>query len=130
MATYDGNGRQIPDPRPVEVPVGFQRPPTLQEEIRRFIRVEMSQRAQSQELESFEEADDFEIDDEVEEFTSAYEVMELRPEAGDVDASNLPAPNGAGSKARAPARSDTPGQKEDEMSGSDKGREGGTLSKS
>lgn len=86
MAVFDERGRQVPDPRPVEVPLSFQRPPSLQEEIKRFVRLELSKRAASQELESFDEADDFDVDDEDPLPVSAYEVREMVPEPGDDDA--------------------------------------------
>lgn len=63
MATFDELGRQVPDPRPVEVPVGLKRPLTLQEEIKRFVRSELSTRAAAEGVETFEEADDFELDE-------------------------------------------------------------------
>jgi hypothetical protein len=92
MAVFDAQGRQIPDPRPVEVPSGIGRPLSLQDEIRRFVRIEMSRKAVSNELESFEEADDFVVDDDDDDFVSAYEVKEMVPEIGDVDASPPPNP--------------------------------------
>lgn len=86
MAVFDEFGRQIPDPRPVEVPIAFQRPLSLQDEIKRFVRLELSKRAAAQELESFEEADDFDVDDEDPLPVTPYEVREMSPEAGDDDA--------------------------------------------
>lgn len=105
MAQFDNLGRQIPDPRPVEVPLGYTRPPSLQEEIKRFVRNELSLRAREQGVETFEEADDFDIPEEEDEFVSEYEVQEMAVEAIDVDADPPPAPKGAGSKEPAPATS-------------------------
>lgn len=70
---------EFPDPTPVEMPLGFRRPPTLQEEIQRIVRIQMSQQAQEHGFESFEEADDFEVDDDPDPL-SAYEVLEMAPE--------------------------------------------------
>lgn len=58
------DGSEVLDPRPVELPVGFERPETIQEMIRRLvtdpaIRAEL----EASEAESFDEADDLEIDD-------------------------------------------------------------------
>lgn len=61
------------DSRPVEMPIGFNRPPTLQEQIRRLIRTEMSMQAASQGQESWEEADDFNVGDDYDP-TSPYEL--------------------------------------------------------
>lgn len=90
MARYDEEGRfEIPDPRPVAVPAGMRRPLTIQEEIKRAIRAEMSQVAADQGFETFEEADDFEVDEDPE-LSSPYELVEAAPEwpggVKDVDA--------------------------------------------
>lgn len=57
-------GHEVPDPTPVAMPVGFERPPSMIEMIRMHIRRELSEHAQSQGAETFEEAEDFEIEDE------------------------------------------------------------------
>lgn len=64
MAQFDDRGRQVPDPRPVEVPAHFTRPLSIQDEIKRFVRSELAQRAAAEGAETFEEADDFYLDDE------------------------------------------------------------------
>lgn len=79
MHTHDDRGREIPDPRPVEVPLNMKRPLTIQEEIQRFIRVEASLAAQAAEQETFEEADDFDVGDDPE-ITSPYELDDSIPE--------------------------------------------------
>lgn len=71
---------EFPDPTPVEMPLGFSRPPTLQEEIQRIIRIQMSQQAQAEGFESFEEADDFDVDEDPDPL-SPYEVSEMQQEA-------------------------------------------------
>lgn len=105
MATFDSQGRQVPDPRPVEVPAGLGRPLSLHDEIKRFVRMELSRAAQAQALETFEENDDFDVEDEEELPLSDYEVREMAAEPGDRDADPPPAPNGADRKAPAPASS-------------------------
>lgn len=80
MAKYDDQGREIPDNTPVAVPAGWARPPTIEELIRRHIRVEMSRQAADQGMESFEEADDFEVDEDGDPL-SPYEIPEGLPEA-------------------------------------------------
>jgi len=59
----DEKGWEVPDPTPLARAVRFQRPPTLQEQIRAMIRTHLSSQAQSQGLETWEEANDFEVGD-------------------------------------------------------------------
>lgn len=56
-------GREYLDDTPVEWPVGVQVPESLDQKIARMIRVGVSQYAQAQGAESFEEADDFDVED-------------------------------------------------------------------
>lgn len=96
--------REYPDPTPVEVPLGFRRPPTLQEEIQRLIRVQMSQQARDTGLETFEEANDFEVDEDPDPL-SQYEVVEMAPEpptAQEVDEA-APAPKASMGDSSPPA---------------------------
>jgi hypothetical protein len=79
MAKYDKQGREIPDPNPIELPGGFNRPPTLQEQIKRFIRAELSRQAADDGDETFEEADDFDVDEDPDPL-SGYEIPEAVPE--------------------------------------------------
>lgn len=90
MARYE-NGRQVPDPRPVEVPTGLRVGPTLQEEIKRYVRAELSRRAMDNGRESFEEANDFDVDDDLGDLVddTQYTVRDLIPE-GPKDASEAP----------------------------------------
>lgn len=73
---YDEFGREIPDQTPVEIPIGFKRPLTLQEEIQRAIRGEMSRQAAAEGMESFEEANDFDTEDVLDDPRSNHEIME------------------------------------------------------
>lgn len=79
MAEYNDCGQEIPDPTPVAVPAGWARPPSLEEIIRRHIRTEMSRQAADAGQETFEEADDFEVDEDPDPL-SAYEMPEGREE--------------------------------------------------
>ncbi len=63
MATLDERGHEILDSTPIAVPVGFKIPESLDSQIRRFVRQELSLQASAQGQESFEEADDFDIED-------------------------------------------------------------------
>lgn len=75
-------GGETPDSRPIELPVGGPPPLTLREEMMRFIRMELSKSAEQKGEETFEEFDDFSIDDEEPDLTSPYTVTELQDEEG------------------------------------------------
>ena len=68
------------DPVPVEMPDHVHRPPTLQEDIARYVRFQISQTAEAQGFESFEEADDFTDDDEEADWASQYEMTPMQEE--------------------------------------------------
>lgn len=81
MAQYDKKGREIPDSRPVEMPLNFRRPLSLNEQIQRMIREQLSQAADQQGFETFEESDDFDVDEE-EEPESPHELTYAQEEFG------------------------------------------------
>lgn len=60
---FNERGHEILDPTPVEMPMQWKRPPTLQEQIKAFVRRELSEQAAAAGAETFEEADDFDIED-------------------------------------------------------------------
>lgn len=69
------DGREYPNPIPVEAPLGVDRPPTLKEQIQRCMKIELSQQAAAQDMETLEESMDFDIPgDDLP--PSRYEVME------------------------------------------------------
>lgn len=57
------NRYETPDPTPVAVPLNYKHPPTLEDQMRRYIRSEVSRMAEQDGEESFEEADDFDVGD-------------------------------------------------------------------
>lgn len=57
------NGAEILDPKPVAVPVAFRTSETMDQRIKRIIEHSMSVQAKNAGLETFEEADDFDIED-------------------------------------------------------------------
>lgn len=59
----DEMGREVPDPTPVALPVRLRAGVSMVDEVRQAIRQELSQAAEAAGDESFEEADDFEVDD-------------------------------------------------------------------
>lgn len=75
---HDELGREIIDDTPIEVPLKIQKPPSIQEMVKMYIRMdELSQDALRQELETFEEADDFDVDDD-DMPLSGYEMQEMQ----------------------------------------------------
>lgn len=65
----DKNGHEIPDPQPIAIPAGFKRPETLAEQVQRLVRTQVSQLAQARGAETFEESEDFDVDDELDPHT-------------------------------------------------------------
>jgi len=81
MAKYNERGQQIPDQTPIEVPLGWKRPETLTEQIRRLIRVQMSAAAVEEGKETFAEANDFDCGEEdPEAYLTPYEVVGMSEE--------------------------------------------------
>lgn len=69
------DGLEFPNPIPVEAPLGIDRPPTLKEQIQRVMKIELGAQAAAQEMETFEESQDFDVDNDS--FPgSKYELME------------------------------------------------------
>lgn len=70
----DKRGHEIPDPEKIAIPSGFKRPETLAEQIQRLVRSEaLAKEARDAGMETFEEAEDFEIEDEMFDPSSPYE---------------------------------------------------------
>lgn len=66
-------GQEVPDPTIIDPPLGYIQQPDLMELMRRMIRSEFSQVVANTEFETFEEADDFEVDDDPVDYSSPYE---------------------------------------------------------
>lgn len=94
---FTPEGHEILSQKPIEIPLGFERPLTLQEEIRIMIQSEASRAAEAAGFETFEESDDFEVDDEDDDqLSSPYEILEMIPDgptANEIDGS---APDSSG----------------------------------
>lgn len=60
---YTKNGEEIMDDSRPEMPLGFKRPETLAEQVRRLVRSSISDAARHAGAETFEEADDFDVGD-------------------------------------------------------------------
>lgn len=60
----DTKGREIPDPDPIAIPLGFKKPETLAEAVRRLVRSDdWAKQMTDDGQETFEEADDFDVGD-------------------------------------------------------------------
>ena len=95
---HDVDKGEILDPTPVELPEGAEKPPSLEEEMKRFVREQMSDMARRLGMETFEEADDFEDDEadfnEDEDLTdeiSEYTYVENEPSGSEEIRGVLPA---------------------------------------
>lgn len=59
----DKNGREIPDPEPIAVPLRLRGRDTLKDQVQALVARELSARAAEAGEESFEDSEDFDIDD-------------------------------------------------------------------
>lgn len=78
MAKFNEAGQQIPDQTPLEVPVGFGVPTDLTELIRTLVRVESNRQAE-QGGETFEESDDFDVEED--DLHTPYQMKQMQEEA-------------------------------------------------
>jgi hypothetical protein len=88
MAKLNEKGHEVLDDTPVAIPVRFQRPENLTDQIRRVIRQEMSRVADFAGMETFEEADDFNVPDDEYDPRSPHELsldQELEGYGGNED---------------------------------------------
>lgn len=81
QSTYlDDQGRELPNPTPIAPPLGYQKQPTIRETIRNMVLSErLRQEAQAAGVETFEEADDFEVGDDYDPTSPYEEVFEPLP---------------------------------------------------
>lgn len=82
MAKYTADGHhEIPDPTPVEIPIGYKAPETLQQMIARMVQSEaLKAELRRQGAETFEESDDFEVEGDEGEMVSTYEMRDMAEE--------------------------------------------------
>lgn len=78
MGKFDAKGRLIPDKTPVAIPVGFGKPESLQSMITRLVRLESSRAAATGKAETFEEADDFDVNDDTVDPVSPYQMNQMQ----------------------------------------------------
>lgn len=81
-AEMDEDGKEHPDQTPLSIPIGFKKPDRLKETIQRLVRTELSKQAMDNEMETFEEANDFDVQDpfDVDEPATQYTLMEEEDE--------------------------------------------------
>lgn len=72
---HDILGREIPDPTPIAPPIGYVPQPSMVDHIRNMIRTELSRSAAEAGEETFDEADDFEVEDELADPHTPYEAV-------------------------------------------------------
>jgi len=102
----DKNGYEIPDNTPVAIPTRLRMPQSRTEQIRAFIRSELSRQSADHGQESFEEADDFSLDD-GQEWVSPYEEVFEPPAHSESGSGGVPA---AGGGAKPPGDPAKPGE--------------------
>lgn len=71
---------ETPDQTPVEIPVGFNQPESLESIMARMIETRFNQMAEERGQETFEEADDFDVSDEHELPKTPYEMVDMDPD--------------------------------------------------
>jgi len=78
MAKYNEKHQEIPDQTPVEMPLGYEKPESLEHMIARMIRTTSNLAAKTNHIETFEEADDFDDDDD--DLKSPYQMSDMEEE--------------------------------------------------
>lgn len=70
----NAEGKQVPDPVPMAPPIGYKRQPSLSEQIRQMVQSEhLAMAAREAGMETFEEAEDFDVGDDYEQMRSPWE---------------------------------------------------------
>lgn len=69
-------GHEVLDPTPIAVPAGFKRPETLAEQVQRLVRTHISREAAESGYETFEESEDFDVDDDFDPSTPYEEIFD------------------------------------------------------
>lgn len=80
---FDELGRELPDPTPIEVPLGMRRPETIQQMMARLVSSEISRSAEKAGFESHKDAFDFDVDDDDELPFTGHELLAMKPEYTD-----------------------------------------------
>lgn len=101
---YDDEGRELPDPTPMAIPAGMKRPESLVDTMRRLIRNEFSKDVGAIGYETFEDANDFDVEeDDAEIRETVYERMQ---DESPIAPGARPGAAAGGPRDRRPSRSD------------------------
>lgn len=74
ISRHDINGRELLDPVPMSPPVGYKKQPSMFDTIRGMVRsARLAEEAEAAGMETFEEADDFDIEDDPPDPSTPYE---------------------------------------------------------
>lgn len=80
MAKYDKNNCECPDTTPLEIPIGYTEPETMAQMIARIVQSnELAHHLHMQGIDTLEEADDFDVDDELP-IKSEHEMVDMLDE--------------------------------------------------
>lgn len=76
-AIFNEDGKEMLNPIPMEIHPGLKRPPTLKEQIQRVLKGALSQQADAQNMETFDECNDFDVDEDpdIVDLRTPYEIM-------------------------------------------------------
>lgn len=107
-AAIDWRGMELGDPVPVEVPAHMKQAPALDALVQQFVRNEMSRLAAEQEFETFEEADDFEIEDDPVDQLTPYEKVFEPPKVTAPSSKGVPPAAAEGSQKAPPSDASEP----------------------
>lgn len=79
--TAENIGVDPSDPNPVAIPLGHRKPRTVEDMVRSYVMTAMSAYGEEQGMETFEESNDFDMDDDNDEFAmkSPYEMIDEYP---------------------------------------------------
>ena len=110
------DGKEQLNPVPVEIDSGLKRPLTLQEQIQRVLRTQVSVQAMEQGRESWEEANDFDVNDSYEEeiYDTRYTIMDEEEPVGAVLFNKNQSPDSDGQENPAATESVVPGPGQNE----------------
>lgn len=78
--SFTARGAEILDTTPMELPLGYKPQESMDEKLRRIVREEVSDAASRHGLETFEEADDFVVDDADDFLPSQYQLTDMQEE--------------------------------------------------
>lgn len=80
----DADGNECPDPVPIAPPVGYKRTKPIREQLREMVRGEaLAREAKAAGAETFEESEDFDVDDDMDPRSPWEEQFEPMPGRGD-----------------------------------------------